>query len=66
MAEFKCARIREYIINNLNSFPEYVRYNGIDRIIAKPNNYFGGIALGTTRGFYNSKNDPYFGGPCCD
>ncbi len=66
MAEFKCARIREYIINNLNSFPEYVRYNGIDRIVAKPNNYFGGIALGTTRGFYNSKNDPYFGGPCCD
>lgn len=65
-AEFATQRIREYIINNLNSFPEYIQLTGLDRIRAKSNNYFGGIALGTTRGFYNGKNDPYFGGPCCD
>lgn len=65
-AEFATQRIREFIINDLNSFPEYMQLTGLDRITAKPNNYFGGIALGTTNKNRDGYHDPYFGGPCCD
>lgn len=64
-AEFATQRIREFILNNLNSFPEYMQLTGIDRINAKSNIYFGGIVLGTTNR-NGIKSDPYFGGPCCD
>lgn len=64
-AEFATQRIREYIINNLNSFPEYSRSDGIGRIAPKSTIYSEGIALGLTNMNYRKNNDPYFGGPCC-
>lgn len=42
-AEFYNQRIREYIINNLNSFPEYSQSFGIDVIRPKRTTYFNGI-----------------------
>lgn len=45
MAEFYVARIREQIVNNTGLYPEYWATSGIDRIVPKSNNYFGGMYL---------------------
>jgi hypothetical protein len=52
-AEFYSTRIREYIVNNQNDFPEYfnLQYN-VSSIKPKPMNYFGGIYLNTGCGLY--------------
>ena len=44
-AEFYDARIREHIINNTGDYPEYWTVDGVNRITAKSQNYFGGIYL---------------------
>lgn len=45
-AEFYSTRIREFISNNPNQFPEYYVIQGCLSITPKRNNYFGGIYLG--------------------
>lgn len=60
-AQFYSTRIREYITNNPNDFPEYFQVTGVNRIRAKRNSYFGGLYLPDNywfgrRGQYN--------GPC--
>jgi len=47
-AEFYGARLKEYIKNNLSSFPEYYSINGFDRIRPKSTNYYGGMYLPNT------------------
>ena len=44
-AQFYDMRIREYITNNPQEFPEYYQITGVNRIKAKNNNYFGGLWL---------------------
>jgi hypothetical protein len=44
-AQFYDSRIREYITNYPNLFPEYYITTGVNRIRAKQNNYFGGLWL---------------------
>jgi len=64
-AEFYAVRIREYIINNQGSFPEYFQY-GPNRlqITPRPENYFNGIYLppSSFNGsvLFPNRHDPYF------
>jgi len=65
-AEFYCVRIREFIINNQGSFPEYFQY-GPNRLAIqpRPENYYGGIYLPRASGpvgksMFPSTNDPAF------
>jgi hypothetical protein len=44
-AQFYSQRIREYITNNPNDFPEYFQVTGVNRLRAKRNNYFAGLFL---------------------
>jgi hypothetical protein len=44
-AQFYDMRIREYITNNPQEFPEYYQITGVNRIKAKNNSYFAGLWL---------------------
>lgn len=45
-AEFFTQRIREFIVNNQTSLPEYWSETGIDQIHPKKDSYFSGLYLG--------------------
>lgn len=62
-AEFYSQRIREFIINNQSSFPEYFTNVNINSIRPKSNNYFGGIYIGRGTSNY-PKNYRDFLGDC--
>jgi hypothetical protein len=65
-AEFYVARIRELIVNDPSSYPEYFTTAGIDRITPKALNYFGGLYLPNRIKLpingVNISNDGQFGG----
>jgi hypothetical protein len=60
-AQFYSQRIREYITNNPTDFPEYFQVNGVNRLRAKRNNYFGGLYL--PENYWFGSNGRY-SGPC--
>lgn len=62
-AEFYTQRIREFILNNSSSLPEYYSNgNRMGAIKPKSNNYFGGIYLPK---YTNTKINPQYGDPSC-
>lgn len=63
-ADFYNQRIREQIINNPSSYPEYFQSVGIDRIRPKRTTYFSGWSGGVAgkRKTYPGHGDP----DCCD
>ena len=59
-AEYYSERIREFILNNQGSFPEYWTVTGIDRIQPRRDNYSSGIYTGKSlRNGYNDCGDFY-------
>lgn len=64
-AQFYSQRIREYITNYPNDFPEYYQITGVNRIKAKRNNYFGGLWLPDTM-YLGSKGRFRGDERCCD
>lgn len=63
-ADFYNQRIREQIINNPSSYPEYFQSVGIDRIRPKRTTYFSGWSSGDS---LYKKTTPGHGDPdCCD
>ncbi len=64
-AQFYSQRIREYVTNYPNDFPEYYIITGVNRIKAKRNNYFAGMFLPDTMYFGNRGG--FIGDQrCCD
>ncbi len=64
-AQFYSQRIREYVTNYPNDFPEYYVITGVNRIRAKRNNYFAGVFLPDTMYFGNRGG--FIGDQrCCD
>ncbi len=61
-AEYYTERIREFILNNQNSFPEYFTTNGVNRIQPKQTSYNSGIYTGSSlNNRRNYGNDGYNG-----
>ena len=63
-AEFYTQRIREYIVNDPSSFPEYYTSIGIERIVPKRTTYFSGIYL--PRVTKKVRKTPGYSDPSCD
>jgi len=63
-AQFYSQRIREYITNYPNDFPEYYQVTGVNRIRAKRNNYFAGLFLPDTM-YFGSSNGFQSDPRCC-
>ena len=64
-AQFYSQRIREYITNYPNDFPEYYQITGVNRIKAKRNNYFAGLFLPDTM-YFSGANRFRGDERCCD
>lgn len=65
-AQFYDARIREYITNYPNDFPEYYTITGVNRIRNKQMTYFGGLYL-PDQVFTKRKSGDFDKGPgCCN
>lgn len=64
-AQFYSQRIREYVTNYPNDFPEYYQITGVNRIKAKRNNYFAGLFLPDTM-YFGTKGRFIGDERCCD
>ena len=58
-AEYYTERIREYILNNQASFPEYFTTYGVSRIQPAKTSYYSGIYTGKSLGNNNGYNSYY-------
>lgn len=56
-AEFMDSRTIEYIMNNIGDFNEYFTTSGVNRIVPKSNNYYGGLYLGNMGGYGMGRNN---------
>lgn len=62
-AEFYCERIKDYIKNNINQFPEYYGTTG-ENLRPTKSNYFGGIYLGKSLKNYPKNIDLRYPDEC--